>query len=71
MWHQYLAVWLKKWRIPVYTGDQPNIDGQQPWQNRYTLICFAAALLAAAALTYLVEKPCAKWIRNRRKASKN
>ena len=71
MWHQYLAVWLKKWRIPAYTGDQPNIDGQQPWQNRYTLICFAAALLAAAALTYLVEKPCAKWIRNRRKASKN
>ena len=71
MWHQYLAVWLKKWRIPAYTGDQPNIDGQQPWQNRYTLICFAAALLAATALTYLVEKPCAKWIRNRRKASKN
>lgn len=65
MWHQYLAVWLKKWRIPAYTGDTPNIDGQAPWQNRYTLICFGAALLLATALTWLVEKPCGKWIRSR------
>lgn len=70
MWHQYLAVWLKKWRIPAYTGDQPNVDGQQPWQNRYTLICFGAALLTAILLTYLVEKPCGRWIRSRRNPQK-
>lgn len=63
IWHQFLAVQLKKWRIPAYSGDMPNRDGQQPWQSRYTLLCFLAALLAAALLTYLLEKPCAKWIK--------
>ncbi len=65
MWHQVLAVKLKEWRIPAYTGDQPNVDGQQPWQSRYTLICFGAALLVAVILTYAVEKPCGRWIRRR------
>ena len=65
IWHQFLAVQLKKWRIPPYTGSTPNMDGQQPWQNIYTLCCFAAALLAAVAVTYLVEKPCARRIKKR------
>lgn len=65
IWHQLLAVQLKKWRIPAYTGDMPNREGQQPWQDRYTLLCFLAALLVAALVTYLVEKPCAKWIKRR------
>ena len=65
IWHQFLAVKLKQWRIPPYTGDAPNRDGQQPWQNRYTLLCFLAALLCALLLTYLVEKPCARWIKRR------
>ena len=65
IWHQFLAVQLKKWRIPAYTGDSPNREGQQPWQSRYTLLCFAAALLVAVLITYLVEKPCAKWIKSR------
>ena len=65
IWHQFLAVKLKAWRIPPYTGDAPNREGQQPWQNQYTLLCFAAALLSALLLTYLVEKPCARWIKRR------
>ena len=32
-----------------------------PWQLHYTLICFAAALIVAVAMTYLVEKPAARW----------
>ena len=65
IWHQFLAVQLKKWHIPPYTGDAPNREGQQPWQKQYTLLCFAAALLCAMLLTYLVEKPCARLIKRR------
>lgn len=66
IWHQFLAVRLKAWRIPAYTGNEPHREAQQPWQLLYTLACFAFALIAAAALTYLVEKPCAKWLKKRR-----
>ena len=61
IWHQWLAVQLKKLRIPPYlAAENPNMAGEQPWQTRYTLLCFAVALLAAAAVTYLIEKPCAR-----------
>ena len=65
IWHQFLAVQLKKWHIPPYTGDAPNREGQQPWQNQYTFCCFAGALVLSLLVTYLVEKPCAKAIKRR------
>ena len=65
IWHQFLAVKLKEWRIPYYEGENPNQAGLQPWQNRYTLICFAAALALSLLITYLVERPCAHWIKRR------
>ena len=65
IWHQFLAVKLKEWRIPPSVSDTPNFDYEQPWQNRYTFLCFAAALAAAALVTYLVERPCARWIKRR------
>lgn len=62
IWHQWLAVQLKVWRIPPYLAEtNPNQAGEMPWQLHYTLLCFAAALLVAALTTYLVEKPAAKW----------
>ena len=70
IWHQFLAVKLKAWRIPYYEGENPNQAGLQPWQNNYTLFCFAAALALSLAITYLVEKPCARWIKRRRSARK-
>ena len=70
IWHQTLAVKLKAWRIPWYEGENPNQAGLQPWQNQYTLICFAAALALSLIITYLVEKPCARWIKRRRSARK-
>jgi len=63
IWHQFLAVKLKEWHIPAYEGVNPNQAGLQPWQNRYTFCCFAGALLLSLAITYLVEKPCAKRIK--------
>ena len=61
IWHQWLAVKLRQWRIPPYlSAENPNQAGEMPWQLHYTLICFAAALLVAVAMTYLVEKPGAR-----------
>ena len=60
IWHQWLAVKLKAWRIPGYTAESnPNMAGEMPWQLHYSLACFAFAFLAAVAVTYLIEKPCA------------
>lgn len=60
IWHQFLAVRLKEWHIPPYVSDMPNQAYEQPWQTRYTYLCFGAALVLAAALTYLWEKPMGK-----------
>ena len=69
IWHQFLALQLKKWHIPPYTGDAPNMEGQMPWQRRYTALCFLAALLTAVLVTYLVEKPCARLIKKHKKSA--
>ena len=74
MWHQWLAVRLKLWRIPPYAAEaEPNQAGEMPWQWQYTLLCFLAALALSALITYLVEKPAAKradrWLSKRRRRS--
>lgn len=65
IWHQYLAVKLKQWRIPYYAGENPNQAGLMPWQLHYTLVCFLGALLLSLLITYLIEKPCARWIKRK------
>ena len=71
IWHQFLAVKLKDWRIPFYEGTNPNQAGLMPWQLHYSIICFAAAILLAAAITCLVEKPAGKWIKRRLSSRKD
>ena len=63
IWHQFLAVRLKAWRIPGYTGDSPHKEGQMPWQWQYTLACFLGALLISALITYLIERPVTRLVR--------
>ena len=65
IWHQFLAVKLKEWRIPHYEGVNPNQAGLMPWQMQYTAVCFIGALALSLAITYLVEKPCGRWIRGK------
>ncbi|MBQ4093803.1 MAG: acyltransferase, partial [Oscillospiraceae bacterium] len=39
IWHQWIAVQLKQWRIPYWEGTElPNMAGNRVWQERYTLI---------------------------------
>ncbi len=63
IWHQWIAVRFKEWRIPYWSGDTPpNITGDRTWQWTYTALIMLAAFSAAILATYFVEKPFAKWI---------
>ncbi len=68
IWHQYLAVKLKLWHIPPYTtaSGLPQMDEGQTWRIKYTLLCFAAAFAAAAALTWGLERPAARALSGRK-----
>ena len=60
IWHQWLAVQLKQWRIPYWAGDTPpNMTGDTVWQWRYTALLFAATFAAATLATYALERPLA------------
>ena len=71
IWHQFLAVKLKAWHIPAYSVENPNMEGLQPWQTQYTLLCFAVALALSVLLTYALERPCARMIKMRLMPRKN
>lgn len=61
IWHQWLAVKCKAWRIPYWEGaTPPNFTGNRPWQWRYTLCCFLFAILLATFITYFFERPLAE-----------
>lgn len=63
IWHQYIAVKLKEFRIPYWQGDvPPNMLNDRIWMWKYQTLCIAAAFAAAVLITYLVEKPAAKTI---------
>ena len=69
IWHQWLAVKLKAWRIPPYLAEaNPNQAGEMPWQLHYTLLCFAAALLLAILVHLCVERLSASSCGSRRPA---
>ncbi len=58
MWHQYLSLRLKDWRIPPYLSEtMPQMAGEQPWMTQYTWLCFLGSIALATLLTYAVEKP--------------
>lgn len=62
VWHQYLAVLLRRLNIPYSASAVPNQDGEILWQWKYTLLAFAVAFVAATAVTHLIERPAQKLI---------
>lgn len=62
VWHQYLAVLLRRLNIPYSASAAPNKDGELLWQWKYTFLAFGVALVAAIAVTYLIERPAQKLI---------
>ena len=66
IWHQYISVKLKEFRIPYWEGTvPPNQTNDTVWMWKYLLICIAVSLLVAVFMTYMVEKPAAKYILNK------
>lgn len=66
IWHQYLAVKLKEFHVPPYVSEFPQMSEGRAWQMKYTLLCFAAAAVLAALLTYFYEKPLVRVLTRRR-----
>ncbi len=71
IWHQYIAVKLKEFRIPYWEGaTPPNQLVDKPWMWKYMLLCIVLSLVMAILTTYLIEKPIARLILGRYKKSK-
>jgi len=63
IWHQWIAVRFKEWKIPFWTGkNPPNMTGDTRWQWTYTVLILLATFVLAIAATYLIEHPAAKRI---------
>ena len=66
IWHQYIAVKLKEFRIPYWEGNTPpNQLDDKPWMWKYMLLCILISLVVAILTTYLIEKPITRWIMKR------
>lgn len=70
IWHQVFAVRLKEWGVPVSLSPAPWQDGERAWQRLYTALCFGGALAIAFLVTYLFERPIARWGRRGRKPAR-
>ena len=65
IWHQFIAVKLKEWKIPyweVAEGEIPQAVMGTKWQVLYFFISLLASLAVATVLTYFFEKPVDKLI---------
>ena len=68
IYHQMLAVKLKEWNFPPTDTPQPWVAGDYRWQLTYTICCFVFALVLAALITFLFERPIARALRRSMKA---
>jgi peptidoglycan/LPS O-acetylase OafA/YrhL len=66
IYHQFIAVKLKEFRIPYWSGNlPPNFTGDAKWQWTYFIICIIVTLIVAIIMTYLIEIPINKYIRKK------
>lgn len=68
IYHQLLAVQLKQWGFPPSASPEPWADDPS-WRLPYTLCCFALALAVAILVTYLFERPVARWLSRKKKGA--
>lgn len=66
LWHQWIAVTLKKWKIPNYEGDvPPNEIMDVAWSRKYSLIIVILSFAVAILVTKFYEKPISEKLRAR------
>jgi len=62
LWHQYIAVKCKEYRIPWWEGDTPpNITGDRVWMWKYQILIIMLSLAVALVMTYGVERKAARF----------
>jgi len=66
--HQVIINHMRRIGFPPSENAYPNQAGEQPWQTQYVIWSFALSFAAAVLVTYLVEKPAARWLERRRSA---
>lgn len=65
--HQYIAVKLKQYQIPPWSGGEEGWMNDQVWKWKYMLLCIGISIVVAVIMTYIVEKPLAKLILKEKK----
>ncbi len=66
IWHQFIAVKMKEYRIPYWEGDTPpNMTGDAVWQWKYQILIIVVSVGVAILLTYGFEIPVAKFLRRK------
>ncbi len=60
MWHQVVALQLRRMGIPYSQSPVPNQAGDVVWQRQYVWLAWLLSLAIAAAITYLIEQPIAR-----------
>lgn len=66
IWHQYIAVKLRYYRIPPSIHENPNMAGDRPWQYIFTAVAFLLPLLVSIVLTWAIDQKLVGWLRNRK-----
>lgn len=63
MWHMWIALRLKDFRIPGYATERPMDD--LAWRWPYMALCCALTLIVAIFMTYCVERPVNRFLLKR------
>ena len=65
MYHQWIAVKLKELKFIPSASETPWSASDQVWQVSFTILSFALAILLAALITCLFEKPVARVLKRK------
>ena len=60
MWHMWIALRLKDFRIPDYVTERPMDD--PAWRWPYMVLCCVLTLIVSVFMTYLVERPVNRFL---------
>jgi peptidoglycan/LPS O-acetylase OafA/YrhL len=60
MWHQVVALQMKKWRFPPSQSETPHVAGERAWQVSYLILALVISLIISTLIAYLAELPLAR-----------
>ena len=60
MWHQVVALQMKKWRFPPSRSETPHVAGERAWQVSYLILALVISLIISTLIAYLAELPLAR-----------